>query len=177
MQRLAGISVFVSSLVSVWLGNALIADAQRTTTREYAADAERVVEEERSVVRNRGTAPRTGASPRPTSTARARQAPQAPELLEDRAGEAPQRVIRSRSAVPETRTDGSPVPEGYAVDPESGEMVEYADRHQAHDHDSGYFGDTSTVHCAAATAAICAREVAGVDSREATCAWSIWAGT
>jgi len=141
MQRLAGISVFVSSLVSAWLGYAVTADAQRTTTRDYVEGTERVVEEERSVVRNRGTAPRTGASSRPTSTARARQAPQTPELLEDRAGETPQRVMRSRSAPPETRSDGSPVPEGYAVDPESGEMVEYADRHLGHDHDGGYFDD------------------------------------
>jgi len=78
---------------------------------------------------------------------RTRQAPQAPELLEDRAGETPQRSVRSRSSSPEARGDGAPIPEGYAVDPESGDLVVQPDRHQGHDHDDGYFDFNDHADC------------------------------
>lgn len=126
VQRLAGIFVFAPSILLTWLLSASSAQAQRATTREYIDSGERVVEEGRSVVRNRSTAPRT------TTTTRTRQAPQAPELLDERPVDAPRGGVRSRPAAPS----------GPAVDLDSGELVETPDGHLDHDHDAGYFGDS-----------------------------------
>lgn len=110
-----------------------VANAQSRT----AAPSGEYVEDEapnRSVVRNRGSASRStgptlGAPTGRTatrSTTRTRQAPEAPELLQERSEEVIPRGPRTRT-VP--RDPGTPVPEGYAVDPERGELVEHPDHH------------------------------------------------